>query len=78
MTVSIKVIDRSLRDDFGFKQIMWVYSGRRGVHCWISDKRALKLSNEGRKAVINFLNVIKASSQKARRVRTNNFHPSLE
>ncbi|CAO3689593.1 unnamed protein product [Rhizopus stolonifer] len=78
MTVSIKVIDRSLRDDFGFKQIMWVYSGRRGVHCWISDKRALKLSNEGRKAVINFLNVIKASSQKARRVRTNNLHPSLE
>lgn len=59
MTVAIKTVHATLQEDFGYKHIMWVYSGRRGVHCWVSDERARKLSNEGRKAVINFLNVVK-------------------
>lgn len=59
MTVAIKTVHAALQEDFGYKHIMWVYSGRRGVHCWVSDERARKLSNEGRKAVINFLNVVK-------------------
>ncbi|CEG69468.1 Putative DNA primase [Rhizopus microsporus] len=78
MTVAIKTVHAALQEDFGYKHIMWVYSGRRGVHCWVSDERARKLSNEGRKAVINFLNVVKDSAQKARRVRLNVLHPSLK
>lgn len=46
-------------EDFGFKHIMWVYSGRRGVHCWVSDERARRLNNESRKAIVGFLEVIK-------------------
>lgn len=61
MTVAMKVIDAALRDDFGFKHVLWVYSGRRGVHCWISDERARRLTNDRRKAIVNYLNVVKVN-----------------
>lgn len=65
-------------DDFGFEQIMWVYSGRRGVHCWVCDEGARKLDNEGRKAIVSFLDIIKGGAQMARKVKLpSTLHPSL-
>ena len=67
-----------LKEDFGFKHILWVYSGRRGVHCWVSDERARKLSAESRRAMINYLEVIKGGESVAKKVNLKGaLHPSL-
>ena len=52
ITTSIQIIDSSLKENFGFQNIVWVYSGRRGVHCWIADMEAVKMSSEERRAVV--------------------------
>ncbi|KAI8089598.1 uncharacterized protein BX664DRAFT_333431 [Halteromyces radiatus] len=79
MTIAVKVIDTCLRDDFGFEHLLWVYSGRRGVHCWVSDERARQLDNDSRKAIVGYLEVVKGGAEMARKVRLpSTLHPSLE
>ena len=57
MGIAVKIIDIALREDFGFRNILWVFSGRRGIHCWVSDKAVLDLTNEGRSAIVDYLGV---------------------
>lgn len=63
MTMAVKVIDKALRDDFGFKHILWIYSGRRGVHCWVCDPTAREMSNDARGAVVNYLTIHTGSTE---------------
>ncbi|PAV91925.1 hypothetical protein WR25_06226 [Diploscapter pachys] len=57
IVVGVKVLDYLLAEDFGFQARMWVFSGRRGVHCWVADKAARQLDNEGRGTVAEYLNL---------------------
>lgn len=68
MTVAIKVIDTALRDDFGFNHILWAYSGRRGVHCWVCDGKARRLSNEQRAAIADYFRVYKGNENSNKKV----------
>jgi DNA primase small subunit len=58
MMAAGEVLYLSLTQDFGFKNILWVFSGRRGIHLWVCDQKARKMSNEVRSAVIDNLNII--------------------
>lgn len=62
--MAVEVLDVSLREDFGFKHLLWVYSGRRGIHCWVSDEEALRLSDEQRKAIVNYLDIMRGGASK--------------
>lgn len=79
MTISIEVIHKALVDNFGFKNILWVYSGRRGVHCWVCDPAARKLPAEARKAIISYLEVIKGGDSQSKKVNLPKIlHPFLK
>ncbi|KAI8537289.1 hypothetical protein RHMOL_Rhmol09G0011700 [Rhododendron molle] len=68
MTVAIKVIDVSLRVDFGFNHILWVYSGLRGVHCWVCDGKARRLNDEQRASIANYLYLYKGNENSQKKV----------
>ena len=40
MACATQVINHVLTKDFGFSSLLWVFSGRRGIHCWIGDEQA--------------------------------------
>eukprot|EP00903_Cladosiphon_okamuranus_P005723 g5681.t1 len=78
MTMAVEVMDVGLRQDFGFKHILWVYSGRRGVHCWVADDSARALTNEGRGAVADYFGVVAGNDNQAKKVSVSlPIHPSL-
>lgn len=76
MATAVKVLDAALRDDFGFERILWVYSGRRGIHGWVCDARARAMNNAQRAAVADFL-TIRVAGRGAQRGLSTPLHPSL-
>lgn len=78
ITQAIKVIDASLRQDFGYKHILWVYSGRRGAHAWVCDKRARLLDDSGRRAIVSYLEIVRGGAQSGKKVELRRpIHPSI-
>ena len=68
IAAAVEVLDGTLREDFGFRHLLWVYSGRRGIHCWVSDADAFSLPDEARKALIGFIELIRGGHGQTKKV----------
>lgn len=68
ISAAVTVLHAALTKQFGFKHLLWVYSGRRGIHLWIGDKEAMALDDAGRKAIVGWLEVIKGGKEMGKKV----------
>ncbi|XP_015471174.1 DNA primase small subunit [Parus major] len=66
MTIAVRIIDRALVEDLGVRHRLWVYSGRRGVHCWVCDDAVRKWSPALRAAAVEYLSLVKVGARGAR------------
>ncbi|NXP77817.1 PRI1 primase, partial [Ramphastos sulfuratus] len=46
-------------EDLGVRHRLWVYSGRRGVHCWVCDDEVRRWSPALRAAAVEYLSLVK-------------------
>lgn len=72
IAAAVRVLDSAIRDQFGFEDLLWVYSGRRGIHLWISDKEAMELTDDQRKAIVNWLTIIHGSKEGSKKLNLRN------
>mmetsp|Transcript_41469 Transcript_41469/g.107438 ORF Transcript_41469/g.107438 Transcript_41469/m.107438 type:complete len:404 (-) Transcript_41469:162-1373(-) len=79
MAVAIRVLNKVCREEFGFENLLFVYSGRRGVHCWVADERARTYSNEVRSALTDYLFVVTGNEKTAKKTNLREpLHPTFQ
>jgi len=79
MVAAVKVCESALREDFGFEHIVWIFSGRRGIHCWVCDQTANELTNDARMAIVRYFGVVSGNENQAKKTTLSSpLHPSLE
>ncbi|KAL0248891.1 hypothetical protein GEMRC1_004125 [Eukaryota sp. GEM-RC1] len=52
------VVTHLLKHCFNLTDVIWIYSGRRGLHGWVVDKGSRKMSNTLRSRIAKFLNLV--------------------
>lgn len=80
ITLAIQVVDVAIREDFGIENRIWVFSGRRGVHCWMSDSKIRYLKEHSRRAFIEYLDILNVKSKNKRGIfgMRKPYHPHVE
>lgn len=80
MSIGAKVLNVILTREFGFKNLLFVFSGRRGFHCWVCDREARELQPDARKAIADYLSLVKGGDNIVKRVEldpTKGLHPMI-
>ncbi|KAF9055523.1 prim-pol domain-containing protein [Hymenopellis radicata] len=68
ISAAVRVLDKSIRDQFGYQHLIWIYSGRRGIHLWISDPEAMELTDDERRAIVGWLTVVQPGKESGKKV----------
>lgn len=58
MACAAEVLQYLLYEDFGFRYILPVFSGRRGIHLWVCDARARIMGDDERAALVAYLSIV--------------------
>ncbi|CAF0897327.1 unnamed protein product [Rotaria sordida] len=75
----MEIIDRVLHQYFGFEHRLWIYSGRRRVHCWVCDQTARELQSTIRQVIVEHLTAITNGKDSTKCVTLYSpLHPSLQ
>ena len=73
------MLTEMLKNDFGFENCLWVFSGRRGVHCWICDPEARNMTNDMRQAVTQYFTIQGVGSENAGKITLSApLHPTVQ
>jgi DNA primase small subunit len=65
---AVRVLDTAVRQRFGYKHLLWVYSGRRGIHLWVSDREAMGLTDDQRRSLVDFVTVVQGGKEMQKKV----------
>jgi DNA primase small subunit len=74
----MQVLTVILDEDFDFQNILWVFSGRRGIHGWVCDEEARTMSNEMRTAIVSYCNLGTGNELSGKLTLNYPLHPRLQ
>ena len=77
LKIAMIVLTDILNEDFDFENVLWVFSGRRGIHAWICDELAREMNNEMRTAVVSYCNIGVGNEMSGRTQLSYPLHPRL-
>ena len=83
ISAAVRILDSGIRNQFGYEKLLWVYSGRRGIHLWISDEEAMALTDDQRKALVEYMSIPFSEEMASKKLNIRNGHgkslpPSLQ
>jgi DNA primase small subunit len=66
MEGSYLILNHFLLEICGYRKenLLWVFSGMKGIHCLVNDQKAIKLSNNERMNLFHFINIEKDDDKK--------------
>lgn len=61
LATAASIVNYLMEEKFGCNRIMWIYSGRRGVHGWILDQSAAHYPESFRHAIADYLSTFQVN-----------------
>ncbi|KAK6090588.1 hypothetical protein P3W45_000311 [Vairimorpha bombi] len=56
--LSVDLLNYILKDELGFESLSFVFSGRRGLHCWVNDKYTKKFNEKIRGDIVRYFDIV--------------------